>query len=227
MIITGSYFIKYPLMIANVADRAPNSDLVGNTVSIVNFINRYEPAILTQLLGYDLYAEFSTHFNINTVTGEWTLKAASVGTCWDWLLNGYEYTKAGVNVKWQGLIFKEGGSVNEIQRSLIAYYVYSKFIVETAVQNTMTGMQAEQSKNSTRVSANSEGAIAFNDFYQLAIGENYTNSSYYYEGFYSYLGGDGYKSLYDFLNDMNDEDGSCFVNWKPAKTFKLANRFGL
>ena len=225
-IITRSYFEKGETMIANVLDLAPNSDLLGNGVSIEVFIARYERDILTRLFGYDLYSEFVSQFDIDPVTDLWTLKAASVGTKWDWLLNGYEYTKDGAKVKWQGLIFSEGGSANELKQSLIAYYVYSKYIEATAFQNAGIGMVADQGKNSVRVDANADVALATNDFFALAIGY-YDYSIKYYDGCFSWLvTGSGYRSLYNFLEDMNQEDPLNFPAWQPG-VFKLKNRFGL
>lgn len=234
-IITRSYFEKGETKIANAADLAPNSDLLGNGVSLEQFIARYERDILTRLLGYDLYSQFKEQFDIDPATGVWTIKGAAADK-WKRLLNGYEYTKDGVKVNWQGLIFADGGTDDSVKQSLIAYYVYTKFIEATAFQNTGVGMSAASSKNSKRVDANADVALAFNDFYALAIGPNYNlpynnfnnGSLYQYEGYFSgLLQGNGYKSLYDFISDMNAEDPTTFTNWIPNINFKLANRLGL
>ena len=234
-IISRLYFEKGETAIANAVDLAPNSDLLGNGVSLEGFIERYEREILNKLFGYDLYSQFKLQFDIDPATGVWTLKGAATGTQWDWLLNGYEYTQDGIKVKWQGLIFSDGGTDNSVKQSLIAYYVYTKFIEATAFQNTGVGMSASRSKNGTRVDANADVALAYNDFYALAIGSNYNQYNvlynggiYQYEGYYSgLLQGNGYKSLYDFINDMNVLDPTNFENWTPSYSFKPKNRLGL
>ena len=130
------------------------------------------------------------------------------------MLNGYEYTVNSVKVKWQGLIFSDGGTNNPLPQSLIANYVYARFLEETAFQNTGIGMAAVQGKNSKRVSASADIAIADNDFYTLAISGDL--------GMFA-----GYSSLYDFLGDMNDEDSDNFPTWIPDYDFRFKNRLGL
>lgn len=222
MITTGEYF-KGEILVANALDKAPNSNLLGNGLSLKQFIARYEPDVLTRLFGYDLYKLFSDQFD-KPQSGLWTLKSG-VDTKWGDLLNGKEYELSGVNVKWQGLIFKDG-TINEgIEQSLITYYVYGKFIEATEFTHSGVGMQAESSKNSTRVNASSKVAMAFNSFYDLAIGEGaYYNDVYYFDAHYN---NSGYRSLYDFLRDMNALDSATYPNWNPTTNFKPENRYGL
>ena len=223
MIITGSYF-KGEIAIANALDNAPNSNLLGNGLSLDQFIARYERVILTQLFGYDLYKLFSEQFNVSPADGLWTLKSG-VDTKWSDLLNGKEYELNGVTVKWQGLIFKDGTINDGIDQSLIAYYVYTKFIEATEFNHSGVGMQSELSKNSTRVNARSKVAMAFNSFYDLAIGQaTYYNDNYYFDCHYN---NSGYRSLYDFLSDMNAIDSDTYPNWNPTTQFRLENRYGL
>ena len=223
MIITRSYF-KGEIAISNAEDKAPNSNLLGNGLSLDQFIARYERDIMTRILGYDLYKLFSDQFDKSLSTGLWTLKD-SADAKWNELLNGKEYILNGVNVKWEGLVFKDGTVNNGIDQSLIAYYVYTKFIEATEFTHSGVGMQSELSKNSVRVDARSKIADAFNSFYGLAIG----NSSYYnnYQYFDSYFNNSGYKSLYDFIGDMNGLDSATYPNWCPTTQFKLENRYGL
>tara|TARA_R110000803_G_scaffold106006_1_gene174147 strand:- start:1125 stop:1829 length:705 start_codon:yes stop_codon:yes gene_type:complete len=232
-IITRSYFEAGETMIANAVDLAPNSDLLGNGVSLDQFSAKYERVVLTRLFGYDLYSEFKLQFDIDAATGLWTLKASAIGTKWDQLLNGYSYFVSGEKVRWMGLIFADGGTNDPLQQSLLAQYIYARFLEATAFQNTGIGMSAAQGKNTKRVSANADIAIADNDFYAMAIGNrhNRRNSNrgmWEFEGYYSLLfADDGIRSLYDFLSDMNNEDPTNFPNWKKSEYFKLENRLGL
>ena len=223
MIITRSYF-KGEIQISNAEDKAPNSNLLGNGLSLDQFIARYERDILTRLFGYDLYKLFSDQFDVSASTGLWTLKSGADAK-WGELLNGKEYTLNGVNAKWQGLVFKDGTINSGIDQSLIAYYVYSKFIEATEFTHSGVGMQSELSKNSERVNARSKVANSFNSFYDLAIGEGHYYNDYYY--FDSHFNNSGYRALYDFIRDMNDLDSATYPNWCPTTNFKLENRYGL
>ena len=223
MITTRSYF-KGEIQISNAEDKAPNSNLLGNGLSLDQFIARYERDVLTRLFGFDLYKLFSDQFDVSLSNGLWTLKTGADAK-WDELLNGKEYTLGGVNVKWQGLVFKDGTVNNGIDQSLISYYVYSKFIEATEFTHSGVGMQSELSKNSNRVNARSKVADAFNSFYNLAIGqENYYNNYHYYDSYYN---NSGYRSLYQYLSDMNSEDALNYPNWCPTTRFELQNRYGL
>lgn len=222
MITTGEYFVG-EILVSNALDKAPNSNLLGNGLSLKQFIARYEPDVLTRLFSYSLYKLFSDQFD-KPQSGQWTLKSG-VDAKWDELLNGKEYQIGGVDVKWQGLVFKDG-TVNEgIEQSLIAYYVYGKFIEATEFTHSGVGMQTELSKNSDRANARSKVAMAFNSFYDLAIGEGtYYNDVYYFDCHYN---NSGYRSLYDFLRDMNALDNTTYPNWNPTTNFKPENRYGL
>ena len=222
MITTRLYF-KGEIAIANAADKAPNSNLLGNGLSLDQFIARYERDVLTRVLGYDLYKLFSDQFD-KPQSGKWTLKTGADAK-WGELLNGKEYTLSGVNVKWQGLVFKDGTINNGIDQSLIAYYVFAKFIEATEFTHSGVGMQSELSKNSLRADARSKVAMAFNSFYELAIGIGHYYNDYQY--FDSQFNNSGYRSLYDFLSDMNDLDNTTYPNWCPTTNFQLENRYGL
>ena len=221
MITTGEYF-KGEIAISNAQDNAPNSNLLGNGLSLNQFISRYEPDVLTRLFGYSLYKVFSEQFDISPTTGLWTLKTGA-DTKWSDLLNGKDYTLGGIDVKWQGLIFKDGTVNDGLDQSLISYYVYCKFIEDTELTHSGVGMQSELSKNSERANARSKVATAFNSFYGLAIG-SYCNIYNYYDG---YFNNSGYRSLYDFISDMNALDSTTYPNWNPTTRFELENRYGL
>ena len=103
--------------------------------------------------------------------------------------------------------------------------MYSKFIEATEFTHSGVGMQSELSKNSIRTDARSKVANAFNSFYDLAIGDRHYYNDYQY--FDSHYNNSGYRSLYDFLSDMNDLDSATYPNWCPTTNFKLENRYGL
>jgi hypothetical protein len=104
----------------------------GGTYSDVpNFIARYEKEILTELLGYELYA----------------LVAASTetsGRLFD-LINGKDYTVShngrDQKVHWNGL-------KNTDKISLIAYYVYCKYNQAKATSESGSGSTKSKHENS-------------------------------------------------------------------------------
>ena len=200
---------------------------LGNGISLEIFISRYERDILVRLLGFALYKEFSEQFDVNVSTGAWVLKTGA-DVKWKELLNGKEYVVNDELQSWKGLVFVDGVGNLAIHQSLIAYYVYKKFIEATEFNHSGVGMTAEQAKNSIRVGSQAKVAQAHNDFYILSFGNSmYGQNDLNYEGLNSYMIGDGYRSLYEFLEDANNAVPATYKNWKPSYGLKLEDRFGL
>jgi hypothetical protein len=206
--ITSSSYYKGKIAIANAQDTAPNSNLLGNRASLNESIEKYERDVLVKLFGYDLFKLFKAEFDIDATTGVWTIKT---GTAQKWkdLLTGKEYTLNGVNVTWKGLIFSEGGANNKVDQSLLANYVYAKWIEDNEVNHSGVGFINEIPKGAIQVSNRSKWANALNEFYKLVV-----------------KGSNGVRSLYQFLGDMNALDSTTYPNW-VGEDFKLVNRYGL
>lgn len=202
MILTDLYF-KGKLAIANAQDKAPNSNLLGNSIALTENLLKYERECLIKLLGYSLYKEFCDQFVKTADT--WVLKDP-VDAKWTELLEGKEYTLNGVNVCWRGLIFSDDAISTQFPQSLLADYVYTKFL-ENDTNHTSVGHQSEQAKGSEKVSSRSMWASAWNDFVDKV-----------------HNGNNGERSLYEFIQDMNSLDPTTYVNWN-AEVFEYKNRY--
>lgn len=117
MIINPTYFAG-DLTIPQLSQPA-----VQNTLSW--FINEYEPKFLNDLLGYQLYSDYTAG-----ITG------ATPAAIWTELRDGKEYTnKFGRLDKWKGLSF----TLNGVKKSPIANYIYYWYLRNEATTTTGGG----------------------------------------------------------------------------------------
>ena len=202
MIISRSYF-KGSIHIPNAENTAPNSNLIGNVSELVIFIEEFERDILIKCLGYSLFSELVNELDSSSLNG---LKNTA-DSKWNDLLNGKEYLLNGETVKWRGLIFKEGG----LERSLIAYYVFCEFLNSDLQNYSGVGVQKEKSKNSVSVSADPLYIASFRKFFKLTEFSKCNN---------------GFRTLYDFIEDSNSINPGTYPNWKPTR-FENENIFGV
>jgi len=141
MYIDNSYF-KGKLEVPN-SQSYPGSSKDGNVVRLAEFINDYEVEVMVYALGNPLYTEFHDIFE-----NDGTLKAGT-DQKWKDFVNGKEYTINGDSFLWKGLRYTDGA----IKKSLIAEYVYCKFLEKYSVNFGGIGMQTEEAKNASRQSA--------------------------------------------------------------------------
>ena len=144
MLIDIDYF-KGALQIPNLAKDA--------TAFNANYINVYEPEILTKLLGNTLYQNMITNY------------VSGTPSIWVDLVEGKDYTvtinAVDYTVKWNGLI-------NTEKISLIAYYVYFNYIQQNYQQATGLGIIQSNTENGTIVSPNQKLVWANNECAKLA-----------------------------------------------------------
>lgn len=124
---------------------------------------------------------------------------------WYELLNGKEYQVDDVDVVWRGLIFEE----NDFNRSLIANYVYYFYLMGKQKTLSGVGMVRNSAKNAVSTNSTQELVIVWNEFVDMVQ-----------------EGGNGERSLYQFIDDMNDLDDETYENWLPTE-FEYKNNFGL
>ena len=213
MIAPRSCYVS-PIDIPNIDSSEPNGNLSGNATKLDNFREGYERDVLIKCLGYPLYKELQDSLEVLENATEQTVKA-SADQKWKDLVNGKTYQIDGVNVIWDGLIFKEG----VYNRSLIAQYVYYHFMDDNESQNTTTGRQSEKTKNSNKVSVAPSAVKAWRKFFEMTVGV-YNTPIHYYEGGrlagIDYFGSDnGQRSLYQFIDDMNTITPKTYDNWMP------------
>lgn len=212
MITTRAYFAlnsELPF----VSDDVPNASLVGNKSEADSTIQRYEKEILQHTFGYSLYKAFMAQFDYDENTNLHTIKGGA-DQKWKDLLNGKEYTKRGVDVVWQGIIFED----EDVKRSFITNYCYCKFLEKDTSKHLGVGLSVPDAKGAKRANPAYKYTDAYNDFVDMVVGKFCQNSSYEI--------GSGVRSLYEFINDMNELDATTYPNWSP-KAFSKVNIFSI
>lgn len=144
--IDASYFFG-PLLIAQKSD---------NAAGIQWFINELEPKLLRDIMGYELYKAYTA--GIIAATQKYKD-----------IQDGKEYTdRAGIPTKWNGLAFLYGSS----KKSLIANYVYWRWMAKEASISTGTGEKVANAQNASEASPVFKMVRAWNEMvdmiYELA-----------------------------------------------------------
>lgn len=148
MIIDASYFYGQ-LSIPQITDAAVIANLNW-------FINEYEPKLLTNLLGYELYK-----FTVDNPSDADVLK----------LINGTDY---GDNKHWNGLKF----GTSPLKKSLIANYVYYWWMRNNMSQTTIGGEKESKAENAIGSSPRYKMVRAWNDMVEMNIQlRDYLNAS--------------------------------------------------
>lgn len=119
-----------------------------------DYIDVYEKEVLIKLLGYDLYTRFKAGLEEATVDQKWTD-----------LKEGADY-----DVEVSGIIYKStwNGFVNDEMISLIAYYIYYKWLEKNNEQLTGTGVGIANKENATDFDKNKKLVQSWNLASQLA-----------------------------------------------------------
>lgn len=201
MIISGSYF-KSIIDVPNAEAIHPNSNLLGNKAELDHLIEECEPDILIRTLGYSLYKEFQSNLEVVDPATVQTVKD-DADQKWKDLMNGKEYQIDDVYVKWPGIIFKQGA----LDRSFIAYHTYNTFLRKDRSQLTGAGVVSIKAKNAKIVSSLDLYLMSDKRFYELVV-----------------CGVNGLRSLYQFIEDMNDVTVDTYANWS-GESFRSKNQF--
>ena len=223
MIINNSYFIG-EIHIPQTGTTA--STLVNQNSSLQYFIDEYELEINERALGTKLSREFYSNFDTD---GNLLVTADPK---WDRLLNGHSYVKNGITYYWRGLIDTKGS----LPTSLMAYYVYYKYITEGVTQKTTLGVVKAEGKNASTVNVSASPTLtrAFRKMYKWYQGDDYFGYGYnnavryYHKGALveDYFNGrDNTKqvSLYQFMVD-NESD---YDDWHFTPFEENVNQFGI
>lgn len=134
MIINDTYFVG-ELHLSQVGASA--STKVNNNTKFQYLVDEYEVELMEFALGKILSKEFFEQFESNG-----SLKAAA-DVRWSNLLNGETFTQDGCTYHWQGLRNERGS----LKRSLIAYYVYCKYLESEKEQISTMGVVKPLSEN--------------------------------------------------------------------------------
>lgn len=179
----------------------PNTDTTSIEERVNYFINKYESALLKDVLGYDLWKAFTEG-----------LEEVSVDQKWIDLRDGKEYVSLnGRNKKWRGLVETVVAPVEEdleadpvVQavagqyQSFIANYIYYWYQRFNLSQSTGIGEVKTNAENATNADASHKMVTAWNEMV------------------------DWIKELIDFLDSDTD---SLYPEWLDADRFVICRRF--
>lgn len=124
-----------------------------------NWIDTEARNVLQGAFGFVLFDDFDS----NVVNGVYVPAVPK----WDRMVNGAIYLFEGQNYKYEGLLFQEGA----VQRSLLAYYVFSKWMKPYLSTLTVFGDQAGFAANSIAADGRVREVNAWNNFVRLYGGD--------------------------------------------------------
>ena len=221
-IIDYTYFQQGERYVPN-ARSIDASEGVGSSAQSVlqGFIEKYERVLLIEALGADLYTTLQGIIDAGTLDNVGNEK-------WKALVDGETYT----TVDGDKYVFN-GLRGNNKTNSLIADYVYCKYLKEGEIVYTTTGTVKDISKNAISVSATPKYVTAWNSFIKLYQGDVadailpniIINRSGDY-GLDFYGGQDSiFRCLKDYIDDKNALDAANFPD-VPFRMYERKNSMG-
>lgn len=195
MIINTSYFIN-ELAIPNIGANTPIE--TGNQTRLQRCIDVYEREVLIYGLGRQLYEEFISNIDQNPLSVDYGNLILGANVIWERLLLGYTYTIGSTDYYWNGLRYTIETSANIIYKSLIAYYVYAKYVEQNVSNLTDLGVVAENAKNADLVSPSPKIVYAWREFYKM-----YGTNEWNYNRLFA-------SPVYELLNVTNTGEVSLF-----------------
>src|SRR5574343_252793 len=114
------------------------------SAELTTYITKYEPEILTKVLGYELYAAFAAAL------------AGTPATKWTDLRDGKDYDISSITYHYRGL-------KNTAKESLIANYVFYKYSIHGSKFNSSFGIKQPQSENSLIIDPSGLQADIYNE----------------------------------------------------------------
>lgn len=225
MIVDNKFFNKPEVYIPNNTDvgaQPVGNQSVKSDLDVI--IEKYERVLLLDALGVTLYNELQTALkNISTAAQKWKD-----------LVQGADYTINNQVYRWDGL----QGYNND---SLIAYFIYTQYLVNDELTYTTTGMVRNEASNAITAPFNTKYVRAWNNFTQMYQADlyRYSNRCYnfykrnnwylsYWESLevYRNINVNVKASLWQFLNDSNTLDATAFPDFQ-FKVYAPCNRFGI
>jgi hypothetical protein len=190
-------------------DDAPNSDILGNEPELQGMIDKWEPEVLVELLGYDMKEEFITAI-------DWAATPPAL--------------VVGADQKWMDL-YKGKENYRGI-KELLVNYIFYKFMESDDDHYATVGTQKEDTDSATRVSMRAKAIQAYRRFFKLAIGNFYGVQSGIKPSIWGNMrvvlwsgfgyGGSNFKSLYEWLMSKSTD----FQDWSPTD-FRNKNYFDI
>jgi hypothetical protein len=204
-LINSSYFQKGDLYIPNNTDINVGDVGITNQTDLDFYIVEYERELLLNALGIVLYE--SLQIQLAKLPFAVDTDPPSLETApqrWIDLVEGVTYTNPSSVVKrWEGL---RGAN----KQSLVASFVYTKYLRNYNETFATTGVVRNDSKNATNYDATPKYIKAYNKFLRQYQADNLPNPITYVNRFGTngldwYGSEDTTVSLYQFLTDSNSE----------------------
>ena len=216
MLINASYFVN-ELLIPNLSDYDESYNING-------LIQDCSHSFLESFLGREIYKELVSNLN-----AEQTALKPNAAEKWDNLVNGCDYEYQGQTRYFKGLIYKRG----TIPKSLLAQYVYIKYIEQNTTQLTPTGDVRPDSQNAVNVNSSQRYANAWNNFLKSVRGDlsGFGCNKYYHNGVlvidhYNSLKSDT-PSLMQYLKEREDVYGKASLVLPDNQSMNYRNSLGL
>lgn len=213
MIIDASYFKKGYLYIPNAEDINPSSSSTKENEDLTFFVKKYERELLVNALGLTLYNELKA------------LQTPYLGK-WKGLIDGESYTVDDNSYRWDGLKGFNGNS-------LVANYIYCKWIRNDESVYTTTGVVQNTAKNARSFSLTPKYIKVWNEFIAQYQGNKTNTYPKIINNHYGDIGLDFYdakesafRSLCEYIKDKNKMDSSLFPD-APLRLYELQNSFGI
>lgn len=216
-------FFKGNIFIANVDEPNPD-DLFNETLKRV--IDITEEEVLSFAFGVEMWMDFKEKYQLDSDNLPQNYKD---------ILNGKVYTKEfngkQKKLSWRGLIDKDK------KVSLLAYYAFVIYQIETVTQTTAFGQVKIDNKVGNPVSISPKVSRIYNDFLEMLQGRIFYSSglTYEYNPYWvvnnrgiDYFGRNehkGFVSLMQFLSDNKENYPLLDAHYRSFGTIK--NEFGL
>lgn len=158
----------------------PGGSLSGDLADIDDYITRYEKEALIDILGYTLYKDFIA----NPSDTRWTRFSA-----------GYEYS---IDYLGESHLVKWNGLVNTEKVSLLAFYIYYKYVEFHVTHTSGFGELLQKAENADKISVSQKRVNAWNRFIELRgiPGEAEIN-----------------PTCYNFLDKFEDDATNGYDKW--------------
>lgn len=197
MITDYTYYLLGEYEIPNVKDiSAEPVDAPSVKSELEVFIDRCERDVLLDAFGPTLYNQLKTAND----------DLPNAAQKWKDLVDGADYTLDGKTYRWDGLKGYE-------KNSLLAAYVFCKYLKNDDGRYTTVGIVKNKAKNANVVSPMRKYLTAWNNFLNLYQDDCKTNTV---------------RSLWQFLNDYNKKDASNFPDFDDYfKFYKNLNPMGI
>lgn len=218
MIIDSSYFTNGELFIPNNKDLSAKplgSPSVKSDLDV--FIDKYERDLLLNALGTTLYDGLISQFTNGVLKTDAPQK-------WKDLIDGTNYTINGKTHRWDGLR-------GYAKQSLLAFYVFCKYMRNNEYTYTTTGVVQNTAKNADNVSGTTKYVKAWQSFMEQYQDELSSEPRIIFNSMgaigLDYSGRSNVKvSLYQFLLDANELDDTAFPEFE-FKFYENENSWGI